>query len=243
MPIPKEMSKPTFIYRVVLSGVMQLVIWGGLLFIPAAILSPSAELHWWRAWIFVLASAAAAIVMMLAVFPDRQDLLEERFKPPVQEGQPLADRIVLLSFLVAFCGVIAFIPVDVFRFHFFPKPNVLVSSLGLVLYFVGWALIALALKDNTFAAPVIKHQVERHHAVVDTGVYAFVRHPMYAGFVPLMVGAPLWLESYATLLVAVVPMLLVIVRIAIEERFLRHELQGYEDYTHKVRSRLIPGIW
>jgi protein-S-isoprenylcysteine O-methyltransferase Ste14 len=222
---------------------MQLMIWGTLLFIPAAIFSPSAALHWWRAWIFVLASAAAAIVMMLAVFPQRQDLLEERFKPPIQQGQPLADRIVLLSFLAAFCGVIAFIPIDVFRFRLFAKPNILVSSLGLVLYFAGWVLVSLALRDNTFAAPVVRHQTERQHTVVDTGLYAFVRHPMYAGFVPLMVGAPLWLESYGAVLAAAFPMLLLMARIAIEERLLRRELQGYDAYTRKVRSRLIPGIW
>jgi len=237
------MSKPTFSSRVVLSAVMQLTVWGSLLFIPAAIVSSSAALHWWRAWIFVLTSVAAAIVMMLAVFPRRQDLLDERFKPPVQPGQPLADRIVLLSFLAAFSGVIAFIPIDVFRFHVLTKPNVLVSSFGFILYIVGWLLMAFALRDNTFAAPVVRHQKERHHAVVDTGVYALVRHPMYAGFVPVMVGASLWLESYAAALWSVVPTLLLMIRIAIEERFLKRELEGYDAYTHKVRSRLIPGVW
>ena len=237
------MSKPTFGARVVLSAVMQLIVWGGLVFVPAAILVQAAALQWWRAWVFLLASVTATIITMLVIFPNRRELLEERLKPPIQQGQPLADRIVLVSFLVAFCGVIAFIPMDVFRLRLLAKPNLLVSSLGLILFFVGWSLLALALRDNTFAAPVVKHQTERQHAVVDTGLYAFIRHPMYAGFVPLMVGAALWLESYAGALATVVPTLLLMVRIAIEERFLRRELQGYEDYTHKVRSRLIPGIW
>jgi len=32
-------------------------------------------------------------------------------------------------------------------------------------------------------------------------------------------------------------------RILIEERFLKRELKGYEDYTKRVRYRLIPFIW
>jgi protein-S-isoprenylcysteine O-methyltransferase Ste14 len=66
---------------------------------------------------------------------------------------------------------------------------------------------------------------------------------MYAGAVLLMVGMPLWLESYAAAAPAAVPIAMVVVRILIEERFLMRELEGYEDYTKTVRRRLIPFIW
>src|SRR5262249_43824054 len=151
-------------------------------------------------------------------------------------------RIVLIVFLCAFCGDVVFIPLDAFRFHLLPRPGIVASSLGLLLFLLGWLMIALALRDNTFAAPVVKHQAERQHSVVDTGVYGVVRHPMYAGFVPLAVGTPLWLESYAGVLLASVPILLIMLRIAIEERFLKQRLQGYDAYTRKVRYRLVPGI-
>ena len=65
-----------------------------------------------------------------------------------------------------------------FIYHLLPKPSVWVSSLGLVLVVVGWVIISLVFKENAFAAPVVKHQAEREHKVVDTGVYAIVRHPM-----------------------------------------------------------------
>jgi protein-S-isoprenylcysteine O-methyltransferase Ste14 len=79
--------------------------------------------------------------------------------------------------------------------------------------------------------------------VVDSGVYGVVRHPLYAGTLPLMVGMPLWLESYAAALLAVVPIGTLVVRILIEERFLRRELKGYDAYMKKVRYRLIPYVW
>lgn len=172
-----------------------------------------------------------------------RDLLDERFKPPIQKGQPLADKIVLVLLLATFCGLLVFIPLDVFRFHLLAKPGTLVSSLGLVLVIAGCWIIYLALRENTFAAPVVKHQAERHQRVIDTGVYGMVRHPMYAGAVLLLVGLPLWLESYAAALLASVPIGTLAVRIVVEEQFLRRELKGYDAYTERIRYRLILFLW
>src|SRR5262249_24547717 len=142
---------------------------------------------------------------MLIVIPGREDLLKERLKPPVQKGQPLEDKIIVPLLLTAFLGLIVFIPLDVFRFHLMGKPGTLVSTLGLILVVAGWWIISLVFKENAFAAPVVKHQEERQQTVIDTGVYGVVRHPMYAGAALLMIGLPLWLESYAAALLASVP--------------------------------------
>ena len=123
------------------------------------------------------------------------------------------------------------------------KPVTMVSSLGLFLFVAGWWIISLSFRENAFAAPVVKHQEERRHTVIDTGVYSVVRHPMYMGATLLLVGMPLWLESYAAALLAIIPIGLLTVRILFEERFLRRELKGYEAYTDRVPWRLIPLLW
>ena len=181
--------------------------------------------------------------MLLGLSTGHEGLLKERFKPPIQKGQPLADKIVLLLFIAAYFGLIVFIPLDVFRFHLLGKPGALISSLGLVLFALGWWIFYLAMRENPFAAPVVKLQQERQQRVIDTGVYAVVRHPMYAGAVLLLVGMPLWLESYAATLLAGVPIGALVVRVLVEERFLRRELPGYLAYTERVRYRLIPFLW
>ena len=66
---------------------------------------------------------------------------------------------------------------------------------------------------------------------------------MYAGAVLLVIGMPLWLESYAAALLASVPIGTLALRIPVEERFLRRELKGYDAYTERVRYRLIPFLW
>ncbi len=181
---------------------------------------------------------------MVILFPTgKEDLLEERMKSPIQKGQPFADKIIILLIIAAFVGVIAFIPLDVFGFHLLAKPGVVVSSLGLILFIAGWTIISLSYKENTFAIAVVRYQKERGQTVIDTGVYSIVRHPMYAGAVLLLIGMPLWLESSAGALLAAIPIGIMVVRILVEERLLRRELKGYEEYTHTVRYRLIPFVW
>ena len=212
-------------------------IFGGLLFLPTR------NLSWWRAWVFlgvVLVGAAASTV---SVRRASRALLEERFKSPVQEGQPLADKIIVILLIAAFAGVIAFIPLDVFRLHLMARPNRFVSSAGLILFVAGWWVMTLALRTNPFAALVVKHQEDRRQVAIGSGLYSLVRHPMYAGAITLFVGMPLWLESYAATILAGIPVGLLVLRIHIEERFLRRELPGYAAYTRRVRYRLIPRLW
>ena len=66
---------------------------------------------------------------------------------------------------------------------------------------------------------------------------------MYAGAIPLLIGIPLWLQSYAGAVAALVPIGLFVVRILVEERFLAQALDGYEAYTRRVRYRLVPLLW
>jgi protein-S-isoprenylcysteine O-methyltransferase Ste14 len=226
-----------FIYKLIFSVFYNLVFFGGMLFLPAG------TFYWPRAWVLLGVIFVATIATMVIVFPGREDLLNERFKPPLQKGQPLADKIIVLLLIASFIGVIVFIPLDVFRFHLMGKPGLPVSSLGLILVIAGWWIISLTFKENPFAAPVVKHQDERHQRVIDTGVYSVVRHPMYAGAILWLVGMPLWLESYAAALLAIILIPIAAARILFEERFLKRELKGYEEYTKRVRYRLIPFIW
>ncbi|HUN57585.1 MAG TPA: isoprenylcysteine carboxylmethyltransferase family protein [Candidatus Binataceae bacterium] len=217
--------------------VFNVVIFGVLLFGPAG------TLNWWRAWVFLGVVLIATVTMMTTVFRGNEELLKERFKPPIQKDQPLADKIVLMVFVALFFALIVMIPLDVFRWHWLAGPGTVVSWLGLALFAGGWWLIAISLKTNPFAAPVVKLQAERRQTVIASGPYRLIRHPMYSGGVLLMIGIPLWLGSYAAALFAAVPILVLALRIIFEERFLQRELKGYTEYEAKVRYRLVPFLW
>lgn len=225
-----------FLRKLILGVAWNTTTYGAVLFLPAGTLD-------WCAWVFLGVLTVLTIATLVGVLRTRPGLMKERDKGIIQKGQPRIDRVIIIAFVVAYMGSMVFIPLDVFQFHLLPKPNVWVSSLGLVLIVVGWVIISLVFRENSFAAPVVRHQSEREHAVVDTGVYSIVRHPMYAGIFVFNVGIALWLESYAAALLTLVPIGLLAVRIVFEERFLRRKLAGYEAYTEKVRYRLIPFVW
>jgi protein-S-isoprenylcysteine O-methyltransferase Ste14 len=222
----------------VIAGVaFNVALYAVLLFVPAG------TLHWWRAWVFLAVTVAVMAVAIFSILPDNADLFSQRAKGIIQKGQPVWDRVLVILLVVSYVGQIVFIPLDVFQFHLAPKPGVLVSFLGLALYVVGWWTMTLAMKVNPFAVPVVRLQEERHQRVIDAGVYAVVRHPMYAGFVPMVVGPALWLGSYTAALLAIVPIAVLALRSVFEERFLKRELKGYDAYVEKVRYRLVPFVW
>jgi len=218
-------------------ALLQLVIYGPLLLIPAG------TLLWGRAWVLLGILVVGTIATMRTAFSDNEGLLVERLKPPIQRGQPLADKIILLALILTFVGMAVLSPLDVFRLHLLPVPGWPVSLIGLVMFGVGWWIISLAFKENAFAAPVVKYQGERGQHVIDTGVYAIVRHPMYIGGLLFFIGMPLWLGSYAATIVAILTIPVLVARILVEERFLRRTLTGYDAYAARVRYRLIPGLW
>jgi len=223
--------------QLITSSIIQFAVLAALLFVPAG------TLDWWRAWVLLGVFFLAAAASMVDLYPDHKDLLQERLKSPLQKDQPLVDKIVVMPFLVLFLALFVLIPLDLFRWHLLPRPAPPVTWLGLALLLIGWCIVHLSLKRNPYAALVVKHQRARGQTVVDSGIYGVVRHPMYAGAVPFMLGIPLWLGSYAGALLALVMILLLALRIVFEERFLCRQLPGYQAYTRKVRYRLIPWIW
>jgi protein-S-isoprenylcysteine O-methyltransferase Ste14 len=227
------MSIPKLIAGVVFNAALYAL----LLFVPAG------TLHWWRAWLFLAVTVALIAGAVFSIWPDNADLFSQRARGIIQKGQPLWDRFLVVLLVVSYVAQIVFVPLDVFRFRLMPKPGALVSFFGLALYVCGWWILTLAMKVNPFAVPVVRLQEERNQRVIDTGVYAVVRHPMYAGFVPMAVGPALWLESYFAAALAITPIAVLAVRSVFEERFLQRELQGYDSYMKKVRYRMITLVW
>lgn len=224
--------------RVLLRLVADAALVATLLFISAG------TVFWWRAWVLVAVLLVVRTLTAVAVNRVNPTLLRERARLPIHGDQPWADKLLLAGVIAT--GYLA-LPViaglDVFRWHLLPRPAQLIADVGLVLFALGWGIKALALRTNAFASSVVRLQRERQHVVVDTGVYGVVRHPFYAGTPLVLVGQGLWLESSAAALYTVVPIAFMIVRLTLEERFLRRELPGYSEYAARVPHRIVPGIW
>jgi protein-S-isoprenylcysteine O-methyltransferase Ste14 len=171
------------------------------------------------------------------------DILVVRATAVFRRDDPTADRLLLAVAAVPLVAWYLLIPVDVFHLELLPKPPLSAAAVGLTLVVAGMVIAVWAESANPFAAPAITHLKERDHRVIDVGPYRFVRHPMYAGGACIFIGVPVWLESTAAALLAVLPILILVQRIRIEERFLQAHLDGYPAFMQRVRYRLIPHLW
>jgi protein-S-isoprenylcysteine O-methyltransferase Ste14 len=116
-----------------------------------------------------------------------------------------------------------------------------VSIAGNVLIVLSFLFIFWVIKVNSYAASNVR--VEKSQTVIDTGPYAYVRHPMYAGAIWLLVGIPLALGAWWWTLLGVSCCPVLVWRLLDEEKILRRDLRGYTEYMERVRYRLIPYLW
>jgi protein-S-isoprenylcysteine O-methyltransferase Ste14 len=118
-----------------------------------------------------------------------------------------------------------------------------VQLAALAIFLLGYALIIWAMMANRFFSSLLRIQQDRGHVVVSGGPYRYVRHPGYLGFIALALSAPLALGSLWAMACGGISCCLYLLRMALEDRTLREELEGYRAYAEQVRYRLMPGIW
>jgi protein-S-isoprenylcysteine O-methyltransferase Ste14 len=228
------------IAKLLLQNTFFVVAMGALLFVSAG------TLHWPGAWAFLVTSAALGPLCGLWLARTDPGLLAERMRLTAREEQPTADKRFMLAFVAA--AFLWFVtmgleqPGRVLSDQNLGYP-LLLQVLGFAMYLLATLFIMWVFRENSFAAPVVKVQTERHHHVISTGPYAVVRHPMYSSIMLFSVGAPMLLGSNWGLVFAPLFLVLFAIRARIEERALVAGLPGYADYAARVRYRLLPGIW
>jgi protein-S-isoprenylcysteine O-methyltransferase Ste14 len=87
----------------------------------------------------------------------------------------------------------------------------------------------------------IEDEQHRHgQQLVHHGIYRYIRHPIYAGDVLLLIGLELALNSWLVLAV-LVPLLISIRQALAEETVLVQVVEGYADYRKRTK-RFIPFV-
>ena len=127
-----------------------------------------------------------------------------------------------------------------FRFGWCPLPKGVVIAASAVFLFA-YILYAEVLRENTYLSRTI--DVQENQTVIDTGLYAVVRHPMYSATLLLFLSMPLVLGSVISFVIFLAYPFIIVKRLKGEEEFLEKELKGYKEYKQKVKYRLIPFIW
>jgi protein-S-isoprenylcysteine O-methyltransferase Ste14 len=197
---------------------------------------------WLAGWTFLVLFFGFVVAVTLWLFRHNPGLLQERmtgFKKPDQQAW---DKGLMLLTGVLFFAWLILMPLAAVRFQWSQVP-VWLQVVGAIVLLGSFSLFFLTFRENSYLSPVVRIQEERGQTVVSTGPYHYVRHPMYAGFVLLVLGTPLLLGSWYGILLGLILVVMVARRAVLEERTLRKELKGYDVYMAQVTYHFIPYIW
>ena len=208
----------------------------GVLLVGLLIFWPAGTLHFYNGWLFMgilfVPMFCAGIVMMIK----NPGLLKSRLD--AKEKQADQSMVVKLSGLMFLAGfIVSGLGV---RFNWYMLPKAVVLGAAAVFLFA-YILYAEVLRENTYLSRTI--EVQEGQQVIDTGLYAVVRHPMYSVTLLLFLSMPIVLGSIYSFVIFLAYPLIIAKRIKGEEAFLEKELPGYAEYKKKVKYRLIPFVW
>lgn len=205
----------------------------------ALIFIPAGTLRYWQGWACMTVFVACSATYTIFLAKHDPALLKRRTEAGIAYEKEFAQKVAMALFYVACLAVVVMAPLDVrFGWSIVPWQVAIFGDALIAFAFYIFYLVSIV---NSYAAANVR--VEAGQGVVSTGVYRFVRHPMYVGALFLFVGTPLALGSWWALLSFPVLIAVLVLRIRNEEKVLMRDLPGYADYMHKVRYRLIPGAW
>jgi protein-S-isoprenylcysteine O-methyltransferase Ste14 len=211
----------------------------GIGFMLVCLFLPAGTLDYWQGWaLFGVFMAGSLAVGLYLFFYDRELLKRRMHLGPAAETEP-TQKIIVGLIILSFIALPVFAVLD-HRFGWSSVPAD-TSILGDALIVLAFVIFVFVLKQNTYSASTI--QVEKGQTVISTGLYAYVRHPMYAGALIMVIAMPIALGSWWGLFFLLFTIPVLVWRLLDEERFLHKNLTGYTAYTEKMRYRLVPYVW
>lgn len=198
------------------------------------------RMDWGLGWAYFGVLFAVQTATTLILLPTNPTLLGERSW--MQKGSKTWDKVIV-SLCDAGWMVTAVVSGLDARFGWSPRMEVGLIIAGWVLLVLGFFLFLWSMASNRFFSSFMRIQTDRGHTVETGGPYRYVRHPGYVGALLIYIASPLALASLWTFLPAALLLSLFVYRTALEDRTLQVELEGYADYSQRVRYRLLPGVW
>jgi protein-S-isoprenylcysteine O-methyltransferase Ste14 len=214
-------------------AVVGTLLFGVILFVMAG------RLNWLEAWILMILYTVDILIGGTWIIRNRPDLLNELGRAG-EKAKPW-DRVIVMILAIFFFSVFIVAGVDA-RFMWSSVP-VGIKIVGVLVIILSFALIVWSYASNPYLSSYVRIQDERGQVTVTGGPYRYIRHPMYAGYIYLSFGHSLLLGSWWALIPAFLVYIAGNIRAGLEEKTLRAELAGYDEYSQSVRFRFIPGIW
>jgi protein-S-isoprenylcysteine O-methyltransferase Ste14 len=229
-----DIGARTLLAKIVVRGVVELAILCGVLFGIAG------RVDWHAAWLVILLFTGHLVLSGWWLLRRDPELLKERLTPAA--NVPHWDRLIARGNRILMPICLATAALDAGRFGWSAVP-IVVRAIATAAVIAAIGVIWWCAAANQFLSDKTRIQSERGHTVVQHGPYRFVRHPLYASRIVLIIGTALMLGSWLAQVPAVLIVILLVLRTSLEDRMLTADLPGYRTYAKHVPARLVPGLW
>lgn len=210
--------------------VVGIAVLGLLLFLPAG------TIHYEGGWRLLGLLFVPMLLMGVVLLIASPDLLARRLNR--KEKRSAQSGVIRLSGLVFLVG---FVLAGLDWRYGWSEVCATATITASVVFLIGYLLYFEVMRENVWLSRTI--EVFDEQEVISSGLYGIVRHPMYTATILMFLSMPVVLGSWWAVIPFVFYVPLIVVRIIDEERLLRQELRGYDDYCTHIRWRLIPFIW
>jgi len=202
--------------------------------------SIAGRLNWRQGWALLLSIIIYLSIMVWQLSKVNPELVKERNRPAnVAEDW---DQVVMRIYSFALVVLWIVSALDGGRYTW--------STVPLAAQLFGWLLLVAAgvmiwhvMMTNAYLSSWARIQDDRGQKVVQNGIYRQIRHPMYLGIMVCFLGIPLVLNSWWAMIPSILIIGLFVYRTNREDQMLMNGLDGYVEYSKKVKYRLLPGIW
>jgi len=208
----------------------------GIFMLSQLLLLPAGTVFYWNAWLLIGILFIPMFIVGIILMFSNPELLRKRLK--VKEKETEQKSVIISGGLMFISGFIVAGLDYRYQWSVLPKWLVIVAT---VIFFVGYLMYAEVLRENRYLSRTV--EIQESQKVIDTGLYAIVRHPMYTSTILLFLSLPLVLGSLSSFVIFLMYPLIVIKRIKNEEEVLEKGLAGYSDYKKRIKYKVIPFVW
>ena len=139
--------------------------------------------------------------------------------------------LVISQFIII---IFHFIKINLFTNSLIELPMDSFEVIGNIIIGLGFILIIFALKDlGNSISPMPRPK--NHSKLITTGIYSIIRHPMYYSLIIISVGFFIKSLTLYNLILTTLLTLVIIIKIGIEDNYLRRKYKTYKLYRSKLK--------
>jgi len=172
-------------------------------------------------------------LMVLSLLSDKFFYKGEKTENDGEEHNTTSHFLALAWFLT--------LVLPVMEYSITQRDELIISIFGIVMVLSGTMIRGISIRTlgNFFSRDV---EAWHHQRIIKTGIYKYIRHPAYTGNIVQILGFPLVLNSYYSLMMSLITILIFLWRIRVEEAFLSERFHEYREYMNQTK-KIIPKIW